>query len=83
VQRPIHLLLKSKPKVSILAIIRKLKLETTIRLWKTQKEYLKKYYWKEHTLWTDDIFHLLSAMLAKKQPEITYGTRGEVDTYIY
>ncbi len=33
---------KSEPKVSTLAIIRKLKQETKIRLWKTQKGYLKK-----------------------------------------
>ena len=33
----IHLLLKSKPKVSILAIIRKLKLETTIHYGKLKK----------------------------------------------
>ena len=49
----IHLLVKSEPKVSTLAIIRKLKQETTIRLWKIQKEYLKKYYWKEYTLLSD------------------------------
>jgi len=38
----IHPLVKSKPKVCTLAIIRKLKQDTTIKLWKTQKEYLKK-----------------------------------------
>jgi putative transposase len=46
----IYPLFKSEPKVSNLAIIRKLERETTIKLWKTQKEYLNKYYWKEHTL---------------------------------
>jgi len=46
----IHPLFKSETKVSTLAIILKQERETTIRLWKTQKEYLKKYYWKEYTL---------------------------------
>jgi REP element-mobilizing transposase RayT len=38
----IHLLAKSKPKVRTLAIIRKLKPKTLIRLLKIQKEYLEK-----------------------------------------
>ena len=33
----IHFLVKSEPKVSVLAIVRRLKQESTIRLWKTQK----------------------------------------------
>jgi len=49
----IHLLVKSKPKVSILAIVRKLKQETTNRLWKNQGKYLKRFYWGEKTLWSD------------------------------
>lgn len=52
----IHLLIKSEPKFSALAITRRLKQETTIRLWKSQKQYLSKHYWKEHTLWSDGYF---------------------------
>jgi hypothetical protein len=48
----------------------------------TQKKYLKKYYLKEHTLWMMDISHLPSAMLAKKQPKITYRPKVEVDASI-
>jgi putative transposase len=40
----IHPPFKSESKVNALAVIRKLEQEATIRLWKTQKEYLKKYY---------------------------------------
>jgi putative transposase len=54
----IHFLIKSEPKVSVLAIVRRLKQESTIRLWKTQKEYLRKYYWNENTLWSDGYFVL-------------------------
>ena len=46
----IHPPFKSETKVSTLAIILKLERETTIRLWKIQKKYLKKYYLKEYTL---------------------------------
>src|SRR5512145_1535136 len=52
----IHFLIKSEPKVSVLSIVRKLKQESTNRLWKTQKEYLEKYYWGENTLWSDGYF---------------------------
>ncbi|AKB49261.1 Mobile element protein (plasmid) [Methanosarcina barkeri str. Wiesmoor] len=34
----IHFLIKSEPKVSVLSIVRKLKQESTNRIWKTQKE---------------------------------------------
>ena len=33
----VHLLIKSEPKYSTLAIVRRLKQEITIRIWKTQK----------------------------------------------
>jgi putative transposase len=52
----IHFLIKSKPKISVLAMVRRLKQESTIRLWKTQQEYLRKYYWSENTLWSDGYF---------------------------
>jgi len=52
----LHMLIKSDPKTSILAIVRKLKQETTYRLWKAKESYLRKFFWKEHTLWTDGYF---------------------------
>ncbi len=35
----IHLLVKSEPKISIRSIVRKLKQETTVRLWESQGKY--------------------------------------------
>jgi putative transposase len=35
----IHLLVKSEPKIYILSIVRKLKQETTVRLWESQGKY--------------------------------------------
>ena len=52
----IHFLIKSQPKVSVVAIVRKLKQETTNRLWKSQGKYLKRFYWGEKTLRSDGYF---------------------------
>jgi putative transposase len=68
----IHLLVKIKSTVSTLAIIRKLKQETTIRLWKKSKRVFERILLKKHTLWNNGYFASLSPKLAKKQPKITY-----------
>jgi putative transposase len=77
-----HFLLKSKPKVSVLAIVRRLKQESTNRMWKTQTDYLKKYYWIENTLWSDGYSTTTIGNVRKKQPSIICGIRVEVDAYI-
>jgi putative transposase len=71
----IHFLVKSEPKVSVLAIVRRLKQESTIRLWKTQKEYLRKYYWNENTLWSDGYFASTIGNVCKEAAE--YGMRNQ------
>jgi len=52
----IHLLVESYPKISILSIIRRLKQESTINMWKLHGISLKSYYWGENTLWSDGYF---------------------------
>ena len=52
----IHLLIDYDPKVSVLQIVRRLKQETTFELWKVHESYLKKYFWKERTFWSDGYF---------------------------
>jgi putative transposase len=52
----IHLLVKSEPKYSILSIVRRLKQESTHRLWEQKELHLKQYYWHERTLWSDGYF---------------------------
>jgi len=42
----------SVPKISPLQIVRKLKQETTVGIWKLHPE-LKKQFWKEKTFWSD------------------------------
>lgn len=52
----IHLLIDYNPKISVLQIVLRLKQETTFELWKVYKSYLKKYFWKERTFWSDEYF---------------------------
>ena len=52
----IHLLVSYPPKISISSIVRKLKQESTIILWKYFPVYLSKHFWNEHTFWSDGYF---------------------------
>lgn len=72
----IHILLKSEPKYSALAIVRRLKQETTFRIWKTQKEYLRRYYWKEHTLWSDGYFVCSIGNISKETAQAYIRNQG-------
>jgi putative transposase len=52
----VHLLVESEPKVSPLRIVKTLKGKSTVILWKTFEERLKKEFWKEHTFWSAGYF---------------------------
>ena len=52
----IHILVKYKPKISILQIVRKLKQISTINIWKEYPKELKLHFWKENTFWSDGYF---------------------------
>jgi len=52
----LHLMVTSKPNLSPTQIIRKLKQESTIFMWKSFSKELKLYFWKEKTFWTDGYF---------------------------
>lgn len=54
----IHFLIQAEPKVSPLQIVRKLKQESTFRLWQEYSEKLKEDFWKEKTFWSDGYFVL-------------------------
>jgi len=49
-------MISSVPKISPLQIVKRLKQETTIKLWKHYQKELKKQFWKEHTFWSDGYF---------------------------
>ena len=52
----IHFLVSYPLYISITSIVRKLKQESTIVLWKIYREYLSKEFWKESTFWSDGYF---------------------------
>lgn len=52
----IYLMIESVPKISPLQIVRVLKQQSTIEIWKIYKKELSKYYWAENTFWTDGYF---------------------------
>lgn len=52
----LHLLIDANPNVSVLQIVRKLKQESTIAIWRKFEEMLSKQFWKERTFWTDGYF---------------------------
>ena len=52
----IHLLIDYEPKINVLQIVKRLKQETTYELCKVHESYLKKYFWKENTFWSDGYF---------------------------
>lgn len=52
----IHFMISSLPKISPLQIIRVLKQQSTIKIWKLYSRELKQDFWKENTFWTDGYF---------------------------
>ena len=55
-QDHIHCLVKSEPRLSPLAIVRRLKQESTVRLWRVHERELQRHFWKERTFWSDGYF---------------------------
>ena len=53
----IHMMISSVPKISPLQIVRVLKQQSTIQMWRRYASELKKQYWKENTFWTDGYFY--------------------------
>ena len=52
----IHLMIQYIPRVSISAIVNRIKSISTKRIWKIHQQFLQKYFWKEKTFWTDGYF---------------------------
>ena len=52
----IHMMISSVPKISPLQIVRVLKQQSTIQMWRRYASELMKQYWKENTFWTDGYF---------------------------
>src|SRR5450432_1068644 len=55
-QDHIHCLVKSEPPISPLALVRRLKQESTIQRWRVHERELQRHFWKERTFWSDGYF---------------------------
>jgi REP element-mobilizing transposase RayT len=49
----------------------------------TQKAYLSKHYWKEHTLWSDGYFVCSNGNISRRQPHSTLEVKAELDSGIH
>lgn len=52
----LHMLISMKPSISVSQLVRVLKQESTIYIWKEYSDFLKSHFWKEHTFWSDGYF---------------------------
>jgi putative transposase len=52
----IHMMIESVPRLSPLQIVRTLKQQSTIQIWRMYNKELKHHYWNENTFWTDGYF---------------------------
>jgi putative transposase len=53
----IHCLVKSEPHISPLAIVRRLKRQSTHQLWQRHESELQTHFWREQTFWSDGYFY--------------------------
>ncbi|HBF0442207.1 TPA: IS200/IS605 family transposase [Clostridioides difficile] len=67
----VHLLVKYKPTVSILEIVRWFKQISTYRIWRINNNqlYLNKYFWKEKAFWSDGYFACSIGNISKETIE--------------
>ena len=52
----IHFLIRYIPRLSISSIVRRLKQESAMAIWKKHPSTLKRNFWKERTFWSDGYF---------------------------
>ena len=52
----IHMMICSKPKLSPLQIVRRLKQMSTTAIWKSYENHLRHIFYRENTFWTDGYF---------------------------
>jgi putative transposase len=52
----IHFLIRYIPRLSISQLVRRLKQESTRQIWLLHPTTLRKQYWYQHILWSDDYF---------------------------
>lgn len=64
----IHYMIETEPTMSISKIVNLMKSYTTYHIWKRYPDYLRKYFWKEHTFWTDGYFVCSVGNVSEEMP---------------
>lgn len=72
----IHILLQYKPTDSITNNVTILKQESTHSAWKYHSDFLRQYYWKAHTLWSDSYYAMSVGMASCATIEHYIETQG-------
>ena len=72
----IHILVSTFPNISAFQIVRKLKQESTISIWKEFPILLKKYFWKEKTFWADGYFVATTGQVSEEMIKKYIETQG-------
>lgn len=52
----IHYMIETKPNINLSMLVKTIKSYTTYHIWRKYGGYLKNYFWKEKTFWTDGYF---------------------------
>ena len=52
----IHYMIEIPPTISVSKVVKLIKSYTTYHIWQLNYDYLKKFFWKEKTFWTDGYF---------------------------
>src|SRR5712691_817559 len=79
----IHCLVKSEPRISPLAIVRRLKQESTIQLWRAHERELKKHFGRKGHSGVMDTFAALLATQARKQYANALRVKGKKRRFIH
>lgn len=52
----LHILVDYEPTISVFDIVHRIKQLSTYRIYRKYNDFLKQYFWKENTLWSDGYF---------------------------
>lgn len=63
----IHYMIETTPDINLSNFVRLMKSYTTYHIWKHRKAFLLKYFWKEHTFWTNGYFICSIGNISEKQ----------------
>jgi len=69
-------LVSTFPNISAFQIIRKLKQESTVSIWKEFPILLKEYFWKEKTFWADGYFVATTGQVSEEMIKKYIETQG-------